>query len=174
MRFVGIDPGSESSAIVVYSMSRPGPRLLALPEHSGVVEFSAHLENSVVLGVLRKLAREFREGAEALMPLGVETSAARGAPLYDQHVRTFRWSGRFLQCWEDYSGVEGREVLVELARHHLTGRRAPSDAQIRAAMIDAHGGKDAAVGRKKAPGPLYGVSGHGWDALAVAWFLATT
>jgi len=30
------------------------------------------------------------------------------------------------------------------------------------------GTRDAAVGTKKTPGPLYGVSGHAWQALAVA------
>jgi hypothetical protein len=38
------------------------------------------------------------------------------------------------------------------------------DANIRQALIDKLG----AVGTKKAPGPLYGISGHLWAALAVA------
>ena len=42
-----------------------------------------------------------------------------------------------------------------------------NDASIRQAVIDIYGGKDRAVGRKATPGPLYGVSGDVWAALAV-------
>jgi hypothetical protein len=56
-----------------------------------------------------------------------------------------------------------REVCTALA---ISG--ANKDAQIREAMIELHGGtKAAAVGTKKAPGPLYGVTGHAWQALGL-------
>ena len=43
------------------------------------------------------------------------------------------------------------------------------DANIRQALIDRYGpGKDRAIGRKLSPGPLYGLSGDCWSALAVA------
>jgi hypothetical protein len=38
------------------------------------------------------------------------------------------------------------------------------DPNVRQALLD----KIGPVGTKKNPGPLYGVSGHGWSALAVA------
>ena len=34
--------------------------------------------------------------------------------------------------------------------------------------VDLFGGKEAAVGTKKAPGPLHGVKSHLWSALALA------
>jgi hypothetical protein len=42
------------------------------------------------------------------------------------------------------------------------------DANIRQALIDIYGGNDKAIGNKKTPGPLYGIKGDLWAALAVA------
>ena len=39
---------------------------------------------------------------------------------------------------------------------------------IRQALIDRFGGKEKAIGLKKTPGPLYGISSHAWAALALA------
>lgn len=36
------------------------------------------------------------------------------------------------------------------------------------ALIDRFGGKDAAIGRKATPGPLYGITKDLWSALAIA------
>lgn len=58
-----------------------------------------------------------------------------------------------------------REVCSAL---HVHG--AGKDRQVRQAMIEAHGGsKEEAVGRKATPGPLYGVAGHAWQALGLAY-----
>jgi hypothetical protein len=51
-------------------------------------------------------------------------------------------------------------------KKELTGTGASKDPQVRAALIDRVG----PTGTKKTPGPTYGVSGHGWAALAVAWY----
>lgn len=43
------------------------------------------------------------------------------------------------------------------------------DAVVRQRMIEMHGGTRAvAVGTRRLPGPLYGVSGHAWQALGLA------
>jgi hypothetical protein len=47
---------------------------------------------------------------------------------------------------------------------HLCGSPRAKDANIRQALIDRFG----PVGTKKNPGPLFGISGHRWAALAVA------
>ncbi len=49
----------------------------------------------------------------------------------------------------------------------LCGDSRAKDANIRQALIDRFGGS-AAVGRKAAPGPLYGISRDVWSALAIA------
>lgn len=57
------------------------------------------------------------------------------------------------------------EVLSAL---HVSGR-GNRDTLVRERLLELHGGTRAtACGTKKAPGPLYGVSGHAWSALAVA------
>ena len=48
-----------------------------------------------------------------------------------------------------------------------------NDSNIRAALIDLYGGS-AAIGLKKAPGPLYGITKDVWSALAIAVTTATT
>ena len=58
-----------------------------------------------------------------------------------------------------------REVLRGL---DVTGK-GNRDSLVRQRLIEMHGGDRAsAVGTKKAPGPLYGVASHAWQALAVA------
>ena len=52
---------------------------------------------------------------------------------------------------------------------HLCHSARATDANIREALLDRYGpGKEKAVGRKAAPGPLFGVSKDIWSALAVA------
>lgn len=56
---------------------------------------------------------------------------------------------------------------------HLCGSSRAKDTNIRQAIIDRFG----VAGTKKNPGPLFGVAGHRWSALAVAvtaWDVATT
>lgn len=70
------------------------------------------------------------------------------------------------------------EWLPEGRRHWLTrttvklellGKAAGSDADVRGALIEMHGGeRRIAVGLKASPGPLYGVKKDEWQALAVA------
>jgi hypothetical protein len=50
----------------------------------------------------------------------------------------------------------------------LCGSARAKDGNIRTALIDLHGGKEAAIGRKKTPGPLWGVHADVWAALALA------
>jgi len=56
---------------------------------------------------------------------------------------------------------------------HLCGSARAKDTNIRQALIDRYGGS-AAIGKKAAPGPLYGVSKDVWSALAVAVTAADT
>ena len=100
---------------------------------------------------------------------------------------TMQWVGRFREAWEGAGVINGGTGSVHLVsrgdekvflcgamtcRDPITGRaKAVSDAQIKAAIKDKFlptgGGKNPVVGTKKQPGPLYGVKGHAWSALAV-------
>lgn len=86
-----------------------------------------------------------------------------GNPLFD----TCCWTGRFLQVFGEYKTVW---VPRKEASAHICGTGGISKDQfIRAAIIERFGGKDIAIGTKKTPGPLYGITGsHFWAALAVA------
>jgi hypothetical protein len=73
-----------------------------------------------------------------------------------------------------YRGVAGarRRIPSDLppaGEAHLCEFVRANDANIRAALIDRFGpGKDKAVGRKATPGPLFGLKGDEWSALAIA------
>jgi hypothetical protein len=56
---------------------------------------------------------------------------------------------------------------LQIKMHHCHDSRA-KDGNVRLALIDRFG----EVGRKKSPGPLYGISNHLWSALAVAVYAA--
>lgn len=57
-----------------------------------------------------------------------------------------------------------RLIPRRLVKLHLCGTMRAKDPNIRQALIDKLG----TVGTKKNPGPLHGVSGHLWSALAIA------
>src|SRR5262249_23466155 len=79
------------------------------------------------------------------------------------------WSGRFVQAW---APRRFERILRAKVRGHL-GASKGGDAAVRAALIDRFGPyKEVAIGKKSAPGPLYRIHGHEWQALAVAvtWY----
>ncbi len=97
-------------------------------------------------------------------PLAVEMIAsygmAVGAEVFDTCVAIGRMD------WDR------RAMLVERGKikmHHCRSMRA-NDSNIRQAMLDRFGGSGA-VGKKKSPGLLYGVSGDVWAALALALYV---
>ena len=63
----------------------------------------------------------------------------------------------------DVYRIPRKEVVTALC-----GSSKANDASVRQALIDRYGGKEKAIGKKKAPGPLYGVTKDVWSALAVA------
>jgi hypothetical protein len=78
------------------------------------------------------------------------------------------WGGRFIEAW-------GGSFYTLLKRHavkmHLCNSTRAKDSNIRQALIDKFSngkGKDVAIGKKKSPGPLFGVAADVWSALAIA------
>jgi hypothetical protein len=86
---------------------------------------------------------------------------AVGAEVFD----TVLWAGRFAEAVHRVPVVLLPRRAVKLA---LCADSRAREANIRQALIDRFGGKDTAVGRKAAPGPLYGISRDVWSALAIA------
>jgi hypothetical protein len=97
-------------------------------------------------------------------PLVIEKVASFGMPVGAEVFETVYWSGRFAQAWR---GPVERITRHEIKMHFCHSARA-NDSTIRQAILDRFGGKERAIGRKASPGPLYGVSGDVWSALAVA------
>ena len=140
-----IDPGPELSAFVAYDGSKP-------------VWFDK-IENRDLLKNI-----ESRRGLIGCETLIIEQIAAMGMAVGAEVFETCFWSGRFAQAWSgEFDRVKRNQVKM-----HLCGNMRAKDANIRQAIIDKFGGKDRGIGKKKTPGPLYGMSGDCWAALAVA------
>ena len=144
VKILAIDPGNEASAWCVVVDGRPFE--------------SGKQQNAEVLAKLREWRTEG-------WLLAVEMIASYGMPVGREVFDTCLWIGRFIERWGgDHMLVYRREVKLL----HCGSARA-KDANIRAALIDRFGpGKDKAIGTKKAPGPLYGITADRWSALAVA------
>lgn len=97
-----------------------------------------------------------------------EAIQAMGMSVGSETFDTCIWIGRFMQralmCGATFDRIKRTEIKL-----HLCGTPRAKDTNVRQALIDRFGpGRAAAVGTKKAPGPLHGIAGHRWSALAVA------
>lgn len=153
-----IDPGPGISAWVEY---RPELRLL--------VNFG-YEDNRAVLDWI-----EIYTKADAI--LVVEMVACYGMSVGASIFETCVWIGRYLQEADNWQQKTERVYRREVKMHLCNSMRA-KDKNIRQALIDTFpatgGGKIPQIGTKKFPGPLYGVSGDIWSALAVAVTFAET
>lgn len=146
-----IDPGTTQSAMVVYCPfgSTPIVNHLTLPNTE----------------LLQLVSDRLRRAADTLVIEQIESMGmAVGAEVFE----TVFWSGRFAQAWAGYhASMPWSRVTRRAVKLHLCGTSKAKDANIRQAILDRFGGSSA-IGLKKTPGPLYGVKGHEFAALAVA------
>ena len=148
MILLAIDPGTTESAWVEYDT-----------EKRAVVQWAK--EPNVT--VLRRI-----EASDAAN-LSIEMIASYGMAVGREVFETCVWIGRFVQIWENILGDPARLVYRKEVKMHLCGSARAKDPNVRQALIDRFGGsKEAAIGKKATPGPLYGLSGDGWAALGVA------
>lgn len=157
VRILAIDPGTEFSAYVEWETGDPigGPPGIYLAGRASNHEMLSLLADSVHCDVL-----------------AVEMIASYGMAVGAEVFETCLWTGRFIQCaveWGDFAKVYRREVKI-----HLCNSAKAKDGNIRQAIIDRFGGKEKAIGKKAKPGPLYGIAGDVWAALAVAVTYAET
>lgn len=151
MKVYAIDPGNEKSALVVFDG-------VAVLNHQT-------LPNAELL---QEISDRTRTSEHVLV---VEKIASFGMPVGAEVFETCVWSGRFIQSWTGY-----RPPLMpwdRVKRHEvktaLCGNQRAKDPHIRQALLDRFGpGREKAIGKKSAPGPLYGIAGDEWAALAVA------
>lgn len=152
LTILAIDPGTTQSGYCVYEC--------------GQVTTSGVKDNVEMLAFVESAAR-FRH----VQYLAIEMVASYGMAVGAETFRTVWWTGRFAERWSAKSGRLPVEVFRKDVKLHLCGTTKAKDKNIRQALIDRYGGeggKEAAVGRKATPGPLYGVRSHIWPALAVA------
>lgn len=154
---IAIDPGNEHSAIVVYDVRKR------------IVLDKAYRPNADVLLAVGRLARAASPDTLCAIEMIASYGMAVGAEVFE----TVYWIGRFAERWFAGSSTDAHRVFRREVKLHLCGTAAAKDPNVRQALIDMFGpGKGLAIGKAKTPGPLYGVSGDAWSALAVAVTLA--
>ena len=144
---IAIDPGPEQSAWVCYN------------PYSGGLRAFATVPNEHLRATLHNLAPNVTH-------LVIEQVESFGMPVGRDVFETVYWSGRFAEAVHPLPVERIGRKAVKL---DLCGSVRAKDPNIRQALIDRYGGSKAeAIGTKAAPGPLYGVTGDVWSALAVA------
>lgn len=145
MTLLAIDPGTTETA---WLLLRDGlPRLFAKEPNAAVRSLVMHPPEPIDL-------------------IAIEMVACYGMPVGREVFETVRWIGRFEEAAEPINVILVYRQEVKL---HLCHSNKANDATIRQALVDRFGpGKDAAIGKKNSPGPLYGISGDVWSALAIA------
>jgi hypothetical protein len=150
MIVIGIDPGPEESGYVLW-------------DGAHILEFG-NTDNHALLEALEDPVRNFQ-----VMPpehCAIEQIRGFGVMASDKLFDTCAWSGRFLQAFG-----ESRTTWIprKEAAAHICGQGGISkDKFVREALLARFGGSEKAIGNKKNKGPLHGISGHLWAALAVA------
>jgi len=148
MNLIAIDPGPEKSAWVLY-----GDRI-----------YSKDIQpNEWIANYLRAGMPNANKPASLPDILLIEKIECYGMSVGAEVFETVYWTGRFVEAWGgEFERIPRRDVKL-----HLCNSMRAKDANIRQAILDRFGGKGA-VGTKKSPGPLYGISSHLWSALAIA------
>jgi hypothetical protein len=154
MRVLAIDPGPTESAWVLFD--------------GGVMAHGKDPNSAVVESVRRGRDNSGRFAYADC--LAVEMIASYGMPVGAEVFETCVWVGCYVEAWAGYSELIYRKDV----KLHLCNSPRANDATVRQALIDRFGGKEKAIGSKRSPGPLYGVKGDVWQALAVAVTFADT
>lgn len=146
MTVLAIDPGTTESAYVILDAAeRP-------------VEF-AKVCNTDLLGMLRH-PRDCGRWSE-IDVVAIEMIASYGMGVGAEVFETCVMIGRLVEAAAE---LVVHRVYRKDVKLYLCGSPRAKDTNIRAALIDRYGGKAAT----KKGGPLHGITGDCWAALAVA------
>ena len=162
MLVIAIDPGQTESAYVVLKPNELAGEIVG----HGIAPNSEVWARAVSHVDFQSLA-DFRLAIELVGHYG--TGMPVGAEVFDTCI----WTGRFVEQAER-SGLKAALVKRQTIKAHVCGSARAKDSNVRQAMLDRWGGKEKAIGRKKTPGPLYGVTSHVWAALALAVYVYDT
>lgn len=150
---LAIDPGPTESAWLVYNAKTGGIRSFGKHPNEGLRARLTMMSDDIGTVAIEKVE---------------SFGMAVGAEVFD----TVWWAGRFAEVAIRQS-CEVVQVTRRSVKLELCGSVRAKDGNIRQALIDRYGGS-AAIGRKKTPGPLYGISNDVWSALAIAVTWAST
>jgi hypothetical protein len=141
MTVLGIDPGPEQSAFVMFDG-----------------------ESVIARGILANSELEAQPNLWKQKHIFCEMIASYGMAVGASVFETCVWIGRFMGEAFAVSGRDITRVYRKDIKLHLCNSMRAKDANVRQALIDRIGPQ----GTKKSPGPTYGVRSHEWAALAVA------
>lgn len=151
---LAIDPGPAESAFVIY--------------HGGMVVDHMKYGNNAICSMIQSSNPNGRITPQLVADhMVIECVASYGMAVGAEVFETCLWAGRFIQAWHSNHPDKWSKLYRKDVKMHLCGNMQARDSNIRAALIDRFGGTSA-IGRKANPGPLYGISGDVWAALAVA------
>ena len=151
MLILSVDPGPLQSAYLLYDPLATAYPLVAM-------------ESGIVANETLRRQVFFYKALCVGDVLVIEKIESYGMPVGREIFETVFWSGRFVEAWGSrFYLMPRREVKL-----HLCHSSKATDATIRQALLDKFGGKGPAVGLKKTPGPLYGISKDVWSCLALA------
>lgn len=153
MMHLGVDPGPVETAWVLYD--GPGECVIARKA------YNAEAVEQIRALVTISAAQDFLIHIEMIASYGM----AVGAEVFETCV----WIGRLMEIQPTITDRLTRMMV----KTHICHSAKANDSNIRCALIDRFGG-ETAIGKKKDPGPLYGLSGDMWAALAVAVTAAET
>jgi len=139
MTLLGIDPGPEQSAIVVWDEQRV--------VHSEIMQSSAVTEFITERG----------------LPVACEHLQCFGMAVGKEVFETAYWIGEIRHACAIHK-LPFHRIYRSDEKMHLCQSMRAKDSNIRQALIDRFG----IVGTKKHPGPLFGIANDLWSALAVA------
>lgn len=149
-RLIAIDPGTEKTA-------------WAVVEDDGTIVEHGITPNHDMPPVLAKACFEHK-----VRHMAMEMIASMGMAVGQTVFETTVWIGRFVEHWLSLAGTNDYEFIYRVdEKMHMCQSPRAKDANIRQAIMDRYGPNP--VGKKKNPGPLYGVSKDQWAALAVAF-----
>jgi len=173
MILLAIDPGSTQSAWVLYDTETKMPLCWGKePNETVRIRMTSPYYSR----------QEIADNNGLIGHLAIEMVACYGMRAGRSLFDTCRWIGRFIEAWGGpYNLVLRKSKWGPGADDYMDNGTYPGvcmtmckintakDTNIRQAIIDRYGGtKQAAIGLKATPGPLYGMKADQWAALAVA------
>lgn len=150
-----IDPGSERSACIRYWPGSP------IQEMS--VRRYGWLTAEEVINLLK------HAGGLSECHGTIECIQGYHRNIGSEIIATIEAAAVFRHVWKQQSGNEMARLTRPQVAAHLTRSAHATKSNVRAALYEKFGpGRKLAVGSKKERGPLYGMTIHELDALAVA------